>query len=64
MAICVCVNRTTDVDPWWCLMEAVSGQTGITRGGSATFKVVRPGSRCGWVWLKRGIVTISKFSTY
>ena len=34
------------------------------RGGSATFKVVRPGSRCGWVWLKRGIVTISKFSTY
>ena len=34
------------------------------RGGSATFKVVRPGSRCGWVWLKRGIVTISKFITY
>ena len=34
------------------------------RGGSATFNVVRPGSRCGWVWLKRGIVTISKFITY
>ena len=33
-----------------------------SRGGSATFKVVRPGSRCGWVWLKRGIVTISKFT--
>ena len=30
MSICVCVNRTIDGDLRWCLMEAVSGQTGIT----------------------------------
>ena len=30
MSICVCVNWTIDVDLHWCLMEAVSGQTGIT----------------------------------
>ena len=28
--LCVCVNRTIDVDLGWCSMEAVSGQTGIT----------------------------------
>ena len=30
MSICVCVNWTIDIDSAWCLMEAVSGQTGIT----------------------------------
>ena len=30
MSICVCVNWTIDIDLTWCLMEAVSGQTGIT----------------------------------
>ena len=31
MSICVCVNWTIDVDLGvWCLVEAVSGQTGIT----------------------------------
>ena len=30
MSICVCVNRTIDETSAWCLMEAVSGQTGIT----------------------------------
>ena len=29
MSICVCVNRIIDGDLPWCLMEAVTGQTGI-----------------------------------